>query len=193
MEQTRKSVSNDFREKIREGIRNMKKESVVGYCSIRNMGVIHAIEGSMWEYADESIGDVYAIFMDDDGNGHDFVLEKKEWNQIADRHNRRLQKKLQEEDCCHLFVCFGGTEGEPALDDAERDYLKAVLKPFRKDMRGIEKISDFDETDDGIVEMEAITIVMKNGEEYMLPWFKRGSMYRGMEARTLYSLEELGL
>lgn len=168
----------------------MEKQSTVGYCSIHIMGVIYAIENSMWERADENIRDVYAIFMDDDGNVHDSVLGKKEWNQIADRHNRRLYKELQGEDCCHPS---GGIEGEPALDDAERDYLKAVLKPFRKDMRGIEKISDFDETDDGTVEMEAITIVMKNGEEYMLPWFKRGSMYRGMEARTLYSLEELGL
>ncbi len=113
----------------------MEKQSTVGYCSIHIMGVIYAIENSMWERADENIRDVYAIFMDDDGNVHDSVLGKKEWNQIADRHNKRLYKELQGEDCCHPS---GGIDSNPVLDNAERDYLKAVLKPFRKDVRGIE-------------------------------------------------------
>lgn len=112
----------------------MEKQSTVGYCSIHNMGVIHAIEGSMWVYADESLGDIYAIFMDDDGNGHDFVLGKKEWNQIADRHNKRLQKKLQGEDCCHLFVCFGGIEGEPTLALAPLLGGCDLVDEYRSDM-----------------------------------------------------------
>lgn len=70
------------------------------------------------------------------------------------------------------------------LDDAERRYLSAVIKPFRESVSSIEK-SD-------IYRDEAICI--NTEKRYMVfPPFKAGTMYKGMELGKKYTLEELGL
>ena len=72
------------------------------------------------------------------------------------------------------------------LDDVERRYLSAVIKPFRNKVKAITKgYSDLDK--------EFIVIRCKNGDEACLPYFKAGTMYKGMERYKNYSLEELGL
>ena len=76
---------------------------------------------------------------------------------------------------------------EPILDDVEREYLSAVIKPFRKKVKHIVKLNGFSE------ERQFIRIIMCDGECARLPFFKGGTMYKGMEADKLYSLEELGL
>lgn len=76
---------------------------------------------------------------------------------------------------------------EPILDDAEREYLSAVIRPFRDKVLGITKFLD-----------------TKTGEEYisidtgeetvtLLPNFEAETMYKGMNLREEYRLEELGL
>lgn len=73
---------------------------------------------------------------------------------------------------------------EPILDDAEKRYLKGVIRPFRESVRSIEK-SD-------IYRDEAICI--NTEKRYMVfPPFKAGTMYKGMELNRKYTLEELGL
>ena len=70
------------------------------------------------------------------------------------------------------------------LDDAEKKYLSAVIKPFRESVSSIEK-SD-------IYRDEAICI--NTEKRYMVfPPFKAGTMYKGMELNRMYTLEELGL
>ena len=72
------------------------------------------------------------------------------------------------------------------LDNAEKRYLKGVIRPFRDNVKGISKgCSDFGR--------EFIAIWSKNGDWSVLPWFKAGTMYKGMERGRRYSLEELGL
>ena len=74
------------------------------------------------------------------------------------------------------------------LDDVEKDYLSAVIKPFRKDIEYIEKFKS------NYVGKEYIYIVMKKDDDYCkLPRFFKGTMYKGMEANREYTLEELGL
>ena len=73
----------------------------------------------------------------------------------------------------------------PILDDVEKAYLSAFIKPFRKRIEYIEKIS------------------FANGDQFLsvalqkdycgLPNFKEGTMYKGMELNKHYTLEELGL
>ena len=76
----------------------------------------------------------------------------------------------------------------PILDDVEKAYLSAVIKPFRKDVEWIEKIERYDG------ENEFIHITVKRNEDCCeLPSFKKGTMYKGMEANKAYTLEELGL
>lgn len=76
----------------------------------------------------------------------------------------------------------------PILDDVEKAYLSAVIKPFRKEVEYIQKIkSDYDDT-------EYINMIMKRNYDYCaLPVFERGTMYKGMTSNTDYTLEELGL
>jgi len=74
----------------------------------------------------------------------------------------------------------------PILDDVEKTYLSAVIKPFRKDVECIVKYM-FSE------EKEFLAISLHNGEEMILPNFIRRTMYKGMKLRKAYTLKELGL
>ena len=70
------------------------------------------------------------------------------------------------------------------LDDAEKRYLSAVIKPFRDSVRGIEKAEN--------LPYEMICIDTKY--RYMVfPPFDKGTMYKGMKTGWRYTLEELGL
>lgn len=70
------------------------------------------------------------------------------------------------------------------LDEAEKAYLSAVIKPFRNEVLGIKKKWAID---------ECIAIIIKNCQIIYLPLFKEGTMYQGMERDKRYTLEELGL
>jgi len=82
-----------------------------------------------------------------------------------------------------LWLCF--EYKEPILDDVEKKYLSAVIKPFRNDIESIVKLR-FGEYE--------IVFTLKNGEFFHLPKFPLNSnMYKGMEEDRHYTLEELGL
>ena len=70
------------------------------------------------------------------------------------------------------------------LDKVEREYLKAIVKPFRNKIRWIKLI----ETQRGCY----IQIVLR-GECINFPYFETGTMYKGMKTGRSYTLEELGL
>ena len=74
------------------------------------------------------------------------------------------------------------------LDEVEKEYLKAVIKPFRKKVVGIKKI-------ESIIchYKECISISVLNENNIYLPYFKKDTMYKGMEERKFYTIEELGL
>ena len=74
---------------------------------------------------------------------------------------------------------------EPILDDKERKYLSAVIKPFREKVIYICK--------KGICSKEFILIALKDDCSTALPSFQAGSMYKGMEHEKEYTLKELGL
>lgn len=74
---------------------------------------------------------------------------------------------------------------KPILDEAEKEYLRLVIKPFREQVNGISKNQWAKE--------EYICIDLKNDTVLSFPGFQEGTKYKGMEANKLYSLEELGL
>lgn len=76
---------------------------------------------------------------------------------------------------------------EPILDDAEKSYLSAVIKPFRSRVKYITKCISYDEFE------QRIQIVFYNGYRTYLPYFKANTMYKGMETDKDYTLKELGL
>lgn len=77
------------------------------------------------------------------------------------------------------------------LDAAEKRYLSAVIKPFRKHIITIRKIEYY--------KYEFIAIVIYRTDEgascevISLPYFNKGKMYKGMEINKEYAPEELGL
>ena len=73
------------------------------------------------------------------------------------------------------------------LDDAEHQYLSAVIKPFRKHVQNITKYLTYGNTE------EYIIIQIDSSERLYFPHFKVGTMYKGMERGHKYTLEELGL
>lgn len=73
------------------------------------------------------------------------------------------------------------------LDNVEKRYLSAVIRPFRKRVDSVMKISD-------PLGYEKEYIFIKLDEDsFSLPYFKIGTMYQGMELERAYTLEELGL
>ena len=80
---------------------------------------------------------------------------------------------------------------KPILDEKEKEYLSAVIKPFRKHIINIRKIQNY--------EYEFIEIVIYRTDEgascevISFPYFNKGKMYQGMGVNREYTLEELGL
>ena len=70
------------------------------------------------------------------------------------------------------------------LDDAERRYLSAVIRPFRNKVEYIEKVD---------VACEEYIHIQLNKAWAFLPHFRTGTMYKGMKPNHGYTLEELGL
>ena len=72
------------------------------------------------------------------------------------------------------------------LDDVEKRYLSAVIRPFRKRVDYIMKTSN------SCCDKEYIFIGLDD-DWLSLPYFEAGTMYQGMELEQAYTLEELGL
>ena len=73
---------------------------------------------------------------------------------------------------------------EEILDETEKRYLSNVIKPFRDKVKAIEKVS---------YAREFIKIYIKEDELTILPYFEKGTMYKGMKENKEYTLKELGL
>lgn len=73
---------------------------------------------------------------------------------------------------------------KPILDDKEKEYLSYVIKPWRKNAKAIRK--------SGWEEREFVKVLLKGHEmSVIFPYFKAGTMYKGMELDREYSLKEL--
>ena len=71
------------------------------------------------------------------------------------------------------------------LDTKEKEYLSAVIKPFRNKINKITKRQYED--------IEWIYVSFANNDWFSLPAFNKNKMYKGMKGNRGYSLEELGL
>lgn len=76
-------------------------------------------------------------------------------------------------------------EFKEILDEKEKEYLSAVIRPFKG---RVDYIKKFD-----ITSKEFIRIYLKNDEDIDFPYFKKGTMYKGMKLDKKYTLKELGL
>ena len=77
---------------------------------------------------------------------------------------------------------------EPILDEKEKEYLSAVIRPWRDKVKGIFKTA--------YNEYEYIVIEYYDNDYLQairLPLFEKGTMYKGMELIREYTLKELGI
>lgn len=74
------------------------------------------------------------------------------------------------------------------LDEEEKKYLSAVIKPFKNRVEYIIKKLSFHNST-----AEYIIIELINDDCIMLPYFDKRTMYKGMEIYKKYTLKELGL
>ena len=116
--------------------------------------------------------------------------------------------KKASEDCCHIPESFDPVSGsdefckkclgeslewlnqeykESILDDVEKEYLSAVIKPFRK------KISCIRKSKDPRKRKNYIKIEFCDGDRMFFPNLANDAMYKGMKLDKNYTLEELGL
>lgn len=88
---------------------------------------------------------------------------------------------------CSIFTKWLEEEYKPnILEEKEKEYLAAVIKPFRDRVKYITKYI-YSEKE------EYLLIVMYNGERMSFPTFKKETMYKGMKVYEEYTLEDLGL
>lgn len=113
---------------------------------------------------------------------------------ISESENAYYYKLMREFN--HIFkdvkpgdkpICFR----KPILDDVEKEYLKAVFKPFASRIKYVAKQS----CDTMWKGTEYIEVLMEDpdGDSTGFPTFKAGTMYKGMKLNKEYTLEELGI
>lgn len=143
-----------------------------GFVSYDELGIIKGIN----EYQ-EIIVDFLSC---DDWRG----LEK-ELILVSSNSKKIFFKKLPNDYTGTIEVENGYILEKEILDEDEKEYLSAVIRPFRDRVNYIAKKG---------VRKEYIQIVLKKDNEcFFLPYFEKDTMYKGMELNKKYTLKELGL
>lgn len=130
-----------------------------------------------------TLGNGFTI-KEDDGRGFprwvfrlediEYVVKQKHFKSLPNNYTGTIE------------VENGFIQEKEILDDTEKRYLKAVIRPFKNRVINIVK----ENCCDGNC---YISISLNNAEEILLPNFKKGTMYNGMEEDKRYTLKELGL
>lgn len=85
---------------------------------------------------------------------------------------------------------------KPILDETEKEYLSNVIKPFRNQVKYIEKNLGTDQYDNQyeFIRFYLISVKVNSSDEILdFPYYKADTMYKGMELDKRYSLKDLGL
>lgn len=110
-----------------------------------------------------------------------YIIDKKGLKLV--KENKKFFKTLPNDYTGTIEVENGYIVEKEILDEKEKEYLSAVIKPFRDRIEYIKKVEDIG---------EYIAIYLKN-ERLPFPYFDKGTMYKGMETNKGYTLKELGL
>lgn len=84
-------------------------------------------------------------------------------------------------------------ENKEILDEQEKEYLGKVIEPFKKRVIRIEKVKTLYDDSEFINIVLYSSISCNKEESIQLPYFKKGTMYKGMKRDKKYTLKELGL
>ena len=158
----------------------------------------HSIEILVLEHKDSNeIGNVYTAYFPE---GKFEIVENLTISQLQSEIDK-LSNKVQEEysnvisnrdkvnylkkQLKQLKEENKKEKNKPILDDVEKEYLSAVIRPFKDRVKYIRKYD--------CPIREFIEIGISNDATIAFPNFKKGTMYKGMEANKEYTLKELGL
>ena len=133
-------------------------------------------------------GELKEILLDDYDN------PREVFRKISERFDRQIKISLAEHPTDAILNWMAQPYKEPVLDDVEKEYLGAVIKPFRNRIKYI-YLATY------VEDYYQIRIVLKSNifinTNYVsianLPPFEKGTMYKGMVIDRHYSLKELGL
>ena len=129
-----------------------------------------------------TLGNGFTI-KEDDGRGFTQWFFRPE--DIAYIVKQKHFKSLPNNYTGTIDVENGFIQKKEILDEAEKRYLKAVIRPFKNRIRYIFKEKCYDG--------DCYICIDLDDENISLPYFKKNSMYNGMEACKKYTLKELGL
>lgn len=102
--------------------------------------------------------------------------------------DKKYFKSLPRDFTGTINVEKGFIVNKEILDEAEKEYLRAVIKPFRKRIVSIILKNLIVKRGSVFVYIE-----LNNKSSILLPNFKQGTMYKNMEIDRKYTLKELGL
>lgn len=98
-------------------------------------------------------------------------------------HRIRNEEGCNDRGCVKCKKWLKQPYKEPSiLDEAEKKYLSAVIRPWRDRVEWISKSDN--------IGREYLQIELDD-DEIELPYFKKGTMYKGMELNKEYTLEDL--
>lgn len=115
-------------------------------------------------------------------NGTPYIWHENELKLV--KENKTFFKKLPNDYTGTLEVENGYIVEKEILDEEEKEYLSAVIRPLKNKIEYIVKQGD---------NKEYIYIFFENNEYMAFPYFKKGTMYKGMKLYKKYTLKELGL
>lgn len=111
-------------------------------------------------------------------------------DELTDLQNEGLGKIIKIEEPEYRTVYEKEKE---ILDKEEKEYLSVVIKPFRNRVESIQKKS-YRESE--YIKINIKVKIQGNSsliDDILLPYFKQGTMYKGMKVDKEYTLKELGL
>ena len=79
---------------------------------------------------------------------------------------------------------------KPILTEKEKEYLSAVIKPFKNKVNYIVKQQGFKDSEKLSVEF---IIIYVDDEKLILPSYDKGTLYKDMKLMEKYTVEDLGL
>jgi hypothetical protein len=143
--------------------------------------------GEVKDVGDHSIEIVVLKHKNSNEIGNFYVALNPEGKfEIVKNKNGKFFKSLPNNFTGTLEVENGFIVEKEILDDVEKEYLSAVIRPFKNEVKSIKKSS-------GAIHGEFIHIYINGDCPIEFPTFKKGTMYKGMELEKQYTLKELGL
>lgn len=145
---------------------------------------------------DLRVGDIITLRNGKKGkwNGEEFQVRNSCW---LNEYN--IENDLTNNGCCGSELDIVKVERQfktgvvyerkkEILDEAEKRYLRDVIRPFRNEVKYIKLEKSWSKVDCCYVLIET-----KSNDTSCLPYFKIGTMYKGMKLNKEYSVKELGL